>query len=210
MSPKTRSWVVTLALVALVGTGALVFNRLADAYTNAPHLASGQSAKLQGTDLSYTPAPTFALPDQTGAKFSLDALRGRPVVLTFIDTQCPHAECPLMAQYLNQTAQLLGAQTNNAMWLAISVNPTDTPATTERFLKGNNVSFPFHILLGNTATLTPLWSAYHIASYTGSDGIVIHSTGVYLIDQQGRERIFLDQGFDPKMLADDVRVLLAA
>jgi hypothetical protein len=40
------------------------------------------------------------------------------------------------------------------------------------------------------------------------NGVVIHTTGVYLLDQQGRERVFLDEGFDPRMLSNDVHLLL--
>ncbi len=215
MTSKTRSRLITLGLVALVAISALLINRLAEAYSNAPRLASGQSSKLQGIDLSSAPAPAFALPDQSGKQVSLAGLKGRPVVLTFIDSQCPHADCPLMAQYLNQTAQLLGPQANSAEWVALSLNPTDTPETVQRFLRGNNVTFPFHILLGSQDQLTPLWSAYHIASvYNPAEkpkAAWDHSeAGVFLIDQQGRERVYLGAGFDPKMLADDVRVLLAA
>ncbi len=40
------------------------------------------------------------------------------------------------------------------------------------------------------------------------DGIVIHTTGVYVLDKQGRERVFLDEGFDPKVLSSDLHLLL--
>jgi hypothetical protein len=65
-----------------------------------------------------------------------------------------------------------------------------------------------HFVLGSVSQLAPVWSAYHMLVTLQSDGIVVHSTGVYLMDAQGRERIFLPEGFDPKMLSDDVHLLL--
>jgi hypothetical protein len=42
------------------------------------------------------------------------------------------------------------------------------------------------------------------------DGVVIHTTGVYVIDAQGRERAYLDEGFDPQVLAAYLHQLLTA
>jgi len=35
-----------------------------------------------------------------------------------------------------------------------------------------------------------------------------HSTGLYLIDKQGRESVFLDDSFTPAQLASDLKILL--
>src|SRR6201999_2740610 len=45
------------------------------------------------------PAPAFALRDQTGALVSLRSLRGRAVVLGFMDSQCKQA-CPVEGRML--------------------------------------------------------------------------------------------------------------
>jgi hypothetical protein len=65
-----------------------------------------------------------------------------------------------------------------------------------------------HFVLGSLAQMAPLWSAYHIQSILQPNGIVIHTTGVYLIDQHGRERVFLDEGFNHQSLSNDVHMLL--
>jgi len=64
-------------------------------------------------------------------------------------------------------------------------------------------------LLGSQAQLAPLWKGYYIGAQSGQSNVT-HSTGVYLIDQQGRERMWFDPGFDPKALSADTRVLLNA
>lgn len=165
-------------------------------------------AKLQGTDLGGLPAPAFALPDQSGQQITLQRLRGHPVVLTFLDSYCPHAECPLMAQYLAMTSQQLGGETQQVQWVALSMNPADSQDSVKAFLKAHPVPFTLHYLLGNDKQLTPLWKAYHMQSLTTSNGIVVHTTGVYVIDKTGRERVYLDAGFDPRMLASDLHLLL--
>jgi protein SCO1/2 len=165
---------------------------------------------LQGTDLGGAPAPAFNLPDQNGKIISLSQFKGHPVVLTFFDSVCPHADCSLMAAYLNSTAQDMGtAETKEVDWVALSLNPWhDTQASATAFLSTRHMTMPLHFELGSLAQMAPLWSAYHMQSILQPNGVVIHTTGVYLLDQQGRERVFLDEGFDPHMLSNDVHLLL--
>lgn len=198
-------WSISCGALLLVLLGGLL----------ALHARSGAASAagastLQGTDLGSVPAPAFSLPDQNGKVTSLASFRGHPVVLTFFDSVCPHADCTLMASYINATAQDLGAaETSQVDWVALSLNPWhDTKATAEAFLSTRHVTIPLHFELGSLAQMAPLWSDYHMQSILQPDGIVIHTTGVYLIDQQGRERIFLDEGFDPHMLSNDVHLLL--
>lgn len=193
---RMPSYMVTVTLVAFLLASVLLFTRLASAYTDA----NGGSAA----------ASTFSLKDQTGAIVSLAQLKGKPVVLTFFDSHCPHEECLLMAQILKIVARDLGTRIHQVEWVAVSVNPSDTLQSASAFLSGNGITFPIHYILGTHDQLAPVWAAYHIVSETNKDGIVIHSTGVYLIDPQGRERVFLGDGFDPQMLSSDVTLLLAS
>lgn len=197
----------TLALVALI---AVLGATLAVAHARQVATAAQQpvAPALQGTNLRGVAAPNFSLVDQSGATVSLVALRGHPVVLTFIDSICT-SECPITAQYLDQSAQLLGTKdTAGVVWLAMSVDPwSDTAATAQAFIAKNHVIIPLRFLLGSEATLRPLWDAYHIG-VVQTTGDITHTVGVYIIDQRGQERIWLDEGFDPKMLSDDLRTLM--
>lgn len=189
---------IALAVVLL----AALWAGIAEGHSTTP------SAQLQGTNLGGLPAPAFALRDQSGQQIVLQQLRGHPVVLTFMDSFCPHAECSLMAEYLTMTTRQLGDETKQVHWVALSMNPADTPTSVNSFLQAHKVAFPLHYLLGSHDQLTPIWKAYHMESLTSEDGIVVHTTGVYVIDASGRERIYLDQGFDPRTLAADLRALL--
>ncbi|HEV2461029.1 MAG TPA: SCO family protein, partial [Ktedonobacterales bacterium] len=170
---------------------------------------AGQSPALQGTDMRSHPAPAFTLTDQTGKTLGLQSLRGHPVVLTFLDATCTE-QCPLMIQYLNSTAQqfMTPQQVAQVAWVAISVNPNNTPAQAAAFLAKNKPVMTLRFLLGTQAQLAPLWKAYYIDVQPGQTDVV-HTSGLYVIDQQGRERIWLDAGFDPSLLGADLKTLLA-
>jgi protein SCO1/2 len=213
MSKRVSSWSF-MAFVALLAVGTIVgfsvaARTLANRGAGASATATPATVFQEGVDLGGTPAPSFAFKDQNGTQVSLDHLRGHPVVLTFFDSVCPHADCSLMAEYINWTAKDLGAQSANVSWVALSVDPWyDTPLTATAFLKSRQVTIPLHFLLGSFAELTPVWQAYHMQAQL-QNGVVIHSTGVYVIDAQGRERVYLDEGFDPQILANYLHQLLA-
>lgn len=164
---------------------------------------------LQGTDMHKHLAPGFSLTDQNGNTVSLQALRGHPVVLTFVDATCTE-QCPIMIQYLNWTAQqfMTPQQVAQVEWVAISVNPHNTPAQAQEFLTKNKAAIPMHFLLGTQAQLQPLWKAYYIEVEPGQTDVV-HTSGLYVLDQQGRERVWFDAGFDPKALSGDLQALLS-
>jgi cytochrome oxidase Cu insertion factor (SCO1/SenC/PrrC family) len=193
--------VVSAAIAVLLGTLLLL----------RPSQGANQS-QLLGTDLGGTSAPTFNLVDQQGKIIDLSQLHGHPIMLTFFDSVCPHTDCSLMANYINMSArQMSSAERSQVIWLAISLNPWhDTPTTVKTFLTSHGVSVPVHYLLGSVSQLAPVWGNYHIQSVLQPNGIVIHTTGVYVIDQQGRERVFLDEGFDPHMLSGDLHLLLTS
>ncbi|HEV2239358.1 MAG TPA: SCO family protein, partial [Ktedonobacterales bacterium] len=193
--------IVLATVLAGLGAAALARQRQADALA---------ARTLQGTSLNSVPAPDFTLTDQNGASVSLATLRGRPVVVTFLDSVCPHADCSLMAEYLTWSAQALGTrETQRVAWVAISLNPWhDTPASVAAFLTSRQVSMPVRYLLGSPAQLAPVWQAYAMQTFLQPDGVVIHTTGVYVLDAAGRERVFLPEGFDPKVLSHDLHVLL--
>jgi cytochrome oxidase Cu insertion factor (SCO1/SenC/PrrC family) len=204
-------WLLYGGGVLLVVATLLVATQLARRPATSTTNPQGPAPYL-GTNLQGAPAPDFTLRDQTGASISLQQYRGHPVVLTFFDSVCPHDDCSLMAEYINATAKDLSQRdASSVAWLALSLNPWhDTPASAATFLKTRQVSIPLHYLLGTEKTLAPIWSAYHMQSILQPDGIVIHSTGLYLIDSSGREQTFFEEGFDPKVVSQQIHQLLTA
>ncbi|MGH2501119.1 MAG: SCO family protein, partial [Ktedonobacterales bacterium] len=209
---RTARAIISMAIVVALAAGAIFgFTRLATHFSS-PGGASGQSSAPganQGVLLGGDPAPAFTLKDQTGATVTLDSLKGKPTVFTFFDSLCPHTDCSLMAQYINDTAQDMGGDASRVNWVALSLNPWhDTRQSVNAFIATQKLSPQVRYLMGSMSQLQPLWNAFHMQSIEQSNGIVIHTTGVYLLDSQTRELVFLDEGFDPHILSADARLVI--
>lgn len=201
--------IVALAVGVVFGFSALANHLSSSRGANSSTGQPNTSNTDQGVLLGATPAPAFTLTDQTGATVTLDSLKGKPTVFTFFDSVCPHTDCSLMAQYLNFTAQSMGAATDKVNWVALSLDPWhDTPQTVDAFISNQQLKPHLTYLMGSVNQLQPLWDAFHMQSIEQSDGIVIHTTGVYLLDSQARELVFLDEGFDPHVLSADAQLAL--
>lgn len=154
----------------------------------------GASDSLPGTDLGRAPAAEFRLRDPAGRSVSLADFRGRPVAVTFLYTRCPDV-CPLIAARLAQALTGLGEQAGDVAVLIVSVDPEgDTPESARAFMQTHGLTGDSqYFLLGDTATLAPLWLAYGIASTPALEGPapVGHTDAVVLVDREGRKRTLL-------------------
>lgn len=194
------------ALVVVVA-GVLISHALLDN-------SRSTSAQLKGTSLDSVVAPNFTLTDQNGHRVSLTDLRGHPVVLTFFYTHCTD-ECPLTASKFQRVLKDSGAQFNDVRWVAVSTDPVgDTAQTATDFVTKHGLTNTLHYLLGTQEELAPIWSDYSVAVETtstptsmGGADKVQHTGGVWLIDAQGHERVYLDAAFNPQTLADDLKLL---
>jgi protein SCO1 len=163
---------------------------------------------LQGTDLGGTPAPDFRLSDQFGKPISLSQFKGKPVILTFLYTHCKDI-CPLTAEKLHMVMQDLGPDAQRVAVVAVSTDPKgDTTAAALAFSRVHRMLDYWHFLTGPQDALSPIWSAYSIYAQPESGSSVAHSTGLYVIDKQGNERVFLGDDFAPAQAAADLRILL--
>ena len=172
---------------------------------------TANSTGLQGTDLGGTPAPNFRLTDQFGKPISLSQFKGKPVILTFLYTHCPD-QCPLTAEKLHAVMQNLGSDAQRVAMLAVSTDPKgDTTAAALRFSQAHRLQDYWHYLVGTHAELSPIWSNYSVYAAptpTSSGGSVAHTTAVFVIDKQGRERAFFGDDATSGQLTTDLQVLL--
>ncbi|MBE3559105.1 MAG: SCO family protein [Ktedonobacteraceae bacterium] len=165
---------------------------------------SSASSSLQGASLGNRAAPDFRLTDQYGKEIALSQFKGKPVVLTFMYTSCPDF-CPLTAEKLHTAMQSLNQEAQNVGILAVSVDPQhDTIGAALKFSQAHNMQNYWHYLVGPREKLAPVWTAYNIYAIQPQS----HSLGVYLIDKQGNERVFLDSDFTADQLAKDLQILL--
>lgn len=171
---------------------------------------AGPAAALSGTTrLPGTPAPGFTLTDQNGQVRSLAGFGGRVVVLAFIDSRCTDV-CPLVAQSLQEMQDALGRRAADVQLLAVDANPDATAvADAAQWTREHGMSGRWLFLTGPVAELQGIWAAYHVGVEVESDGQVVHTDAVYVIDRQGRERRLLIAG-QGGGVAGDARALQGA
>ena len=187
--------------VAIVGAVALIVLGAAPmAFASADRNADpilAQAIDGSSTPVDY-PAPAFSLTDQHGAPVSLASLRGKAVLLTFLDPVCV-SDCPLIAQEFRQAGQQLGAAARHVELVAIVVNPVFyTVAYTQAFDRQENLaSVPDWLYLTSSpARLAGIWRAYGVTGEISPAGAMIaHNDIVFAIDRAGHVRKILD--FDP-------------
>jgi cytochrome oxidase Cu insertion factor (SCO1/SenC/PrrC family) len=190
---STRAVLGTWA-VAIILLGAAPM-ALAQASPNASPIIA-QAIDGDSAPLNYT-APAFTLTDQDGRQVSLASLRGKVVLLTFLDPVCT-SDCPLIAQEFRQADQMLGAKSRDVELVAIVANPLyHTIAYTRAFDSQERLTMPNWLYLtGSLAQLQQAWKNYAVAAQIlPAGGMIAHSDVAYVIDARGHTRTELD--FDP-------------
>jgi cytochrome oxidase Cu insertion factor (SCO1/SenC/PrrC family) len=143
-------------------------------------------------------APAFSLTSQDGRPVSLASLRGKVVLLTFLDPVCT-SDCPLIAQEFKQAGQLLGAADQHVELVAIVANPVDYQlGYTRAFDRQEGLAGVRNwlYLTGSLTQLQQAWRGYGIAADIEPAGAMIgHSEIAFAIDARGRVRE--EMGFDP-------------
>ena len=139
-------------------------------------------------------APGFRLTDQSGVPVSLAALRGRPVLVTFIDPLCRNY-CPIEAQRLNDVVRAF-PQASKPVIVAVSVNIYgNAHATLMQDARKWKLVPEWRWAIGRPAALKRVWNAYHVEVLTQTKKLagvtvhtIAHTEGAYLIDARGYQR----------------------
>ena len=178
--------------VAMIILGAAPM-ALAQASPNASPILA-QAIDGDSAPLNFAAAP-FTLTDQVGSQVSLASLRGKVVLLTFLDPVCT-SDCPLIAQEFRQADQVLGAKSHGVELVAIVTNPlyhsvayTRAFDTQERLTGQPNWLY----LTGSLAHLQQTWKNNAIAAEIApAGGMILHNDVAYVIDANGRTRTELN------------------
>jgi protein SCO1 len=212
--PPARRAALEAAAVGLAIAGICLAVLIVVTPSSKAAATGGSQSSTQGSLrwTLHTPAPAFALRDQSGRRTTLASLRGHAVLLTFLDSRCTNL-CPIEGAQLAAVQQHLPAARRPEL-VVISVNPADTPASVARFVREAGWRGPWRWLLGSKQTLAPVWAAYHIgvklshgqAVQTGSTTIrlgssIVHTIALYLIDRTGLERYGYLPPFRPAAVA---------
>ena len=191
--------------------------------------AIGTVAVLGGCDriAGIGAKPTFHFTDITGAEFarkleladadgkprSLADWRGKVVVVFFGYTQCPDV-CPTTMAELAQIRTQLGADGDRLQTVFVTIDPE---RDTREVLKAYLANFGPNVvgLRGNaeqTAAAAKEFKVFYakVPGKTGGSYTMDHSAASFVFDPAGRVRLFVPYGGDPKILATDLKQLIAA
>jgi cytochrome oxidase Cu insertion factor (SCO1/SenC/PrrC family) len=207
-SARSVGAVAALAIIALGAApmAAAAANRTAD-----PILAlaiAGDSSAMN------VPAPAFQLTDQNSQPVSLASLRGRVVLMTFLDPVCT-SDCPIIGAEFKEAGVLLGAADKHVALVAVVANPTyRSVAFTQAFDReeGLNTVPNWLYLTGSLSQLGQVWRQYGITVENLPAGAMsAHNDLAVVIDRTGhiREELGADPGPGTASTQSSFSVLLS-
>jgi cytochrome oxidase Cu insertion factor (SCO1/SenC/PrrC family) len=199
-SPGALASASISSVAALGAIGVIILGAAPMAVVQANPVADTILAEaIDGSNapLNFAASP-FSLTDQNGKTVTLASLRGKAVLLTFLDPVCT-SDCPLIAQEFKQAGHLLSGDASQVELVAIVANPVDYQLGYTRAFdrqEGMTGVRNWLYLTGTPAQLKQVWRNYGIAADIEPGGAMIgHSDVAYAIDKQGRVREELN--FDP-------------
>jgi cytochrome oxidase Cu insertion factor (SCO1/SenC/PrrC family) len=185
--------VITLAGTAVAA--ALIINHrrgtaAARPYGIPANVPTGLANEMLLSSLPHQRAPGFTLTDQAGRTMTLSDLRGKVVVLEFMDPHCTDI-CPIVSREFVDAYHDLGAAARHVAFIAVNVNAYHASVADMAAYSREQAldTIPgWHFFTGPAPTLAAVWRHYNIAvEAPNPDADVVHTSAVYFIDQQGRE-----------------------
>jgi len=151
-----------------------------------------------GSSTLDLPAPGFTLTDQNGRTVSLAQLRGKVVLMTFLDPVCT-TDCPIIAQEFKQAGEMLGAQDSHVELVAVVANPSyRSIAFTRAFDRQEGLATVpnWLYLTGPLSQLGAVWRQYGVTVQNLPAGAMsAHNDLAVVIDASGQIR--QEVGADP-------------
>jgi len=202
--PNRRAWLVAAACsVAVILVAGLVTVAVAGRPRDAAPLSGQRPSGIPASvslptinlmGLSPVPAkaaPGFRLTDQNGRTLALSSLRGKVVVLNFMDPHCTDI-CPLVSREFIDAARDLGRAAGQVVFAAVNVNqffnrvPDVAAFSSEHQLSS---LAGWHFFTGPVNSLQAAWRGYGVAvAAPNPKADIVHTSVMYFIDRSGRER----------------------
>jgi protein SCO1/2 len=157
-------------------------------------------------------ARQFSLPDFDGRTRTLADFRGKVTAIFFGYTQCPDA-CPTTMAELAGVEKSLGADARRLQVIFITIDPArDTGPLLKNYV--TNFDPGFLALRGDdaqTAAVAKEFKVYYakVPGKTADSYSMDHTAGTYILDGEGRIRLFARQNMEPEQLTADIKALLA-
>jgi cytochrome oxidase Cu insertion factor (SCO1/SenC/PrrC family) len=203
--------VAAFAALAVIVLGAAPMASAAVNRTADPILALAISGDSETLDI---PAVPFQLTDQNGKAVTQASLRGKVVLLTFLDPVCT-SDCPIIAQELKQAGTLLGSQDKDVELVAVVANPTyRSTVFTQAFDRQEGLAAVpnWLYLTGSLSQLGALWRQYGVTVENLPAGAMsAHNDLVLVIDRSGevRQELNADPGPGTTSTKSSFSVLLS-
>ena len=197
MNPRVA---VALVLVGVIALGAIVL--AATGGGDDPEPVAGDNTFAGASMPEGLFAPDFDLRTQEGERVSMRALRGRPVIVTFLYTHCEDT-CPIQAQTVRGALDDLG---HDVPALAVAVDPpNDTAQSARKFLAEQRVTGRLDFVLGSRAQLRRVWQGFGVRPQSVTEE---HNARITLVDARGIQRVgYPGSEATPERLAHDLRLL---
>lgn len=164
-----------------------------------------RSTDITGADYGKT----LELTDHNGRPRRLEDFRGKAVVVSFGFTHCPDV-CPTTLADLSAAVKALGPDADRVQVLFVTVDPErDTKEVLGKYVTAFDPRFLG--LYGDAAATQRAakeFKVYYEKRKTGASYSVDHSGQSYVIDAQGRLRLFVRHDRIATDLPDDLRTLL--
>jgi cytochrome oxidase Cu insertion factor (SCO1/SenC/PrrC family) len=185
-TPVGRAAIVLLAVaVAVEGTWVGAKIRTAWRITDVEAAVAGVAAELpRDYPRGTAAAADFTLVDHHGARVTLSAFRGRPVVLTFV-----FAHCATLCPALVETAKRAVDGDGRAVLLLVTLDPwRDTPSALPAIARQWRLPASAHLLSArNAGTVTDVARAYVVPfNRDEATGDIAHPAVVFVVDADGR------------------------
>ena len=172
----------------------------------------GDAPKFSLTDISGAGfGKALNLTDHNGKPRTLADFRGKVVMVFFGFTHCPDV-CPTTLAEMAQVVKALGPDGDKVQVLLVTVDPErDTPEVLKQYVPSFNPAFLG--LTGDaeaTARAAKEFKVY-FQKQPVKDGSysVDHSASTFILDREGRLRLYAQYGAGAAALLHDVRLLLA-
>lgn len=208
MMPSRRTVVSASALgaaLALSGCDRMtaIWERIARPAGPAFH-----ATDITGADF----AKKLELPDVDGRPRTLADWKGKVTIVFFGYTQCPDV-CPATMAEVAEVRKRLGADAGKLQTVFITVDPERDTAEILRAYVANfgDDNVALRGTLEQTAAVAKEFKVFYAKAPSKAPGTYTmdHTAASFVFDPQGRVRLFVPYGGDPKNLAADIKQLLA-
>ena len=171
---------------------------------------SDNNLVFHGSDFTkYELDSHFELTSHKGEEKNIKDFKGKVVAIFFGFASCPDI-CPTTMVELKDIKLRLGENSNQLEVLFITLDPErDTPELLGKFIPSFDSSF-----IGLTGTIeniekiTQQYKVYRKKVIQGNSYTIDHSSGIFLLDKDGKIRVRHSYGSEIQLIVEDIEKLI--